>query len=154
MKVTTSGKPSQIDSKTCKDAIRFFGKKLLTPSLFEKVEVHIEFENFGKGTNEFAYCEWVDTNHRAKQFIITANKKLSRKDMILALAHEMVHVKQYARGELKDYLKSRKCKWKDEVLDLEQVDYWDLPWEIEAFGREKGLYVRYMEHLRSKDDAV
>ena len=26
-----------------------------------------------------------------------------------------------------------------------KIDYWDLPWEIEAHGREVGLFVRYCE---------
>jgi hypothetical protein len=60
----------------------------------------------------------------------------------------MVHVKQYAKGELKDYLRVNKCKWKGKIIDSDAVDYWDHPWEIEAHGREKGLYVKYLESLK------
>jgi hypothetical protein len=27
----------------------------------------------------------------------------------------------------------------------EDMNYWDCPWEIEAFGRELGLYKMFME---------
>ena len=67
---------------------------------------------------------------------------------LIALAHEMIHVKQYARGELKDYLRVNKSKWKGEIIDPQEVDYWDQPWEIEAHGREKELYYKFMNHLR------
>ena len=43
------------------------------------------------------------------------------------LAHEMVHVKQYLRGELNWSL----SKWKGKS-GYEDVEYWDLPWEVEA----------------------
>jgi hypothetical protein len=38
-------------------------------------------------------------------------------------------------------------KWKTEYIP-ETVHYYDLPWEIEAHGRELGMWVRYTEHLR------
>ena len=56
----------------------------------------------------------------------------------------MVHVKQWARGELKDVMKGYSlCKWKGKVFDTDKVEYYDAPWEIEAFGREYGLYIRW-----------
>lgn len=66
-------------------------------------------------------------------------------DMLSSFAHEFVHVKQFATGELR-MLKS--CsKWKDNVWVTrkdEVDDYYDSPWEIEAFGREEGLYLRFI----------
>ncbi len=43
------------------------------------------------------------------------------------LAHELVHVKQFARGELDD----RMTRWKTNKY-CENIDYWDQPWEKEA----------------------
>jgi len=37
-----------------------------------------------------------------------------------------------------------KHRWQGEWLD-EDPDYWDRPWEIEAHGREVGLFVRWAE---------
>ena len=52
----------------------------------------------------------------------------------------MVHVKQYARKELKqDY------DWLGKTYSPKKVSYWDQPWEIEAHGRETGLFVRWAE---------
>lgn len=150
MYLKTIGKPSKVQIKICKDAVKFYGKHLLGENLYHKVEITLEFDKMLTGKNEYAYCEREDNNHRAKEFTITVDPSLGKRNMLLALAHEMVHVKQYAKGELKDYARSNKTKWKTEVIDPDKVDYWDFPWEIEAHGREKGLYVRYMQQEGKK----
>jgi len=35
--------------------------------------------------------------------------------------------------------------WLGKTINPKKVSYWDLPWEIEAHGREVGLFVRYCE---------
>jgi hypothetical protein len=148
MYIRTTGKPTKTQLKLCKEAVKFFGKKLLGETLYHKINLKIEFEKLDK-KNAYAYCEWEFENHRSRDFILTIDNTLNTKQTLLALAHEMVHVKQYAKGELKDYLKVNKSKWKNEIHDLTEIDYWDCPWEIEAHGREKGLYVKFLEHLRA-----
>jgi hypothetical protein len=148
MYVRASGKPSKVPIKLCKEAVKFYGRQLLGETLYHKLEITINFETFKSNSNEYAFCEWEFENHRSRDFIITIDKKLSESAMLLALAHEMVHVKQYAKGELKDYLKVHKSKWKGEIIDPNVVDYWDQPWEIEAHGREKGLYIRFVEQMK------
>jgi hypothetical protein len=49
--------------------------------------------------------------------------------------------KQYARRELHP----SKEAWLGKTINPKKVSYWDLPWEIEAHGREVGLFVRYCE---------
>lgn len=148
MYVITSGKPSRIPMKLCKQAVRYYGRILLSENLYHKLNITVAFEKFNPKINEYAYCEWEFENHRAKDYTITIDRNLSKRNMLIALAHEMIHVKQYAKGELKDYLKVNKSKWKGEIIDPEEVDYWDQPWEIEAHGREKELYYKFMNQLR------
>ena len=65
--------------------------------------------------------------------------------MLETLAHEMVHVKQYARREMNDWvIEDKFYKWKGDFVP-ESTDYWDLPWEIEANGREVGLFIRWAQ---------
>lgn len=143
MHLKTSGKPSKIPIKECKDAVKFYSKYLMTEKLFNSLNVRIIFEDFPRKAKEYAFCEWKFANDRSRDFIITVDSKLSKKNILLALAHEIVHVKQYAKGELKDYLRSDKSKWQGTVFDLTKIDYWDQPWEIEAHGREIGLYIKF-----------
>ena len=148
MLLETSGKPNKLPIKICKDAVKFYGRYLLTENLYHKITVTLKFEHFDKKCSDYAYCEWEDKSHRAKNFIITLKKDLSKKEMLLAIAHEMVHVKQYARGELSDYVRLNKSKWQGVPYDLDTVDYWECPWEIEAHGREKGLYFKFQDYMR------
>ena len=150
MYLKTIGKPNKVQLKTCKEALKFYGRHLLGEILYHRVDVTLLFDKELTNKNEYAFCEWEDSNHRGKEFTITVDPSLGKRNMLLALAHEMVHVKQYAKGELRDYVRSNKSKWKSEIIDPEVVDYWDFPWEIEAHGREKGLYIRYLNHERSK----
>lgn len=53
------------------------------------------------------------------------------------MAHEMVHVKQMCRGQVKFYKKrngATQAMWLGKKY--ENYDYYDLPWEIEAYSRE------------------
>ena len=64
-------------------------------------------------------------------------------EILKTLAHEIVHVKQYVMGEL---------RWRDAGLlykginhDPENLmEYFELPYEIEAYGREKGLLYGFL----------
>jgi hypothetical protein len=150
MYLKTIGKPSKVQMKLCKEAVRFYGRHLLGEILYHRVEVTLTFDKTLAGKNEYAFCEWEDTNHRSKEFTVTVDSTMGKRNMLLALAHEMVHVKQYAKGELKDYLRSNKSKWMSEIIDPAKTDYWDFPWEIEAHGREKGLYIKFLNRGRSR----
>ena len=80
------------------------------------------------------FCMEEDKN----RFEIEIDKKLSIKDMITALSHEMVHVKQFARKEMVDGIKTGVARWKSKTIPL-TTNYWDLPWEKEAYRMEKKL---------------
>jgi hypothetical protein len=58
-------------------------------------------------------------------------------DWLTTLAHEMVHVKQFARGELEPSL----TRWKKRVDDFD--DYWDQPWEKEAIRLQHKLALNF-----------
>jgi len=148
MYIRTTGKPTKILLKTCKDAVKFYGKFLLSDILYHKINLKINFQQFDRKNKDVAYCEWEFENHLSRDFIITLDKNLNRKQILLALAHEMVHLKQYAKGELKDYVRVNSIKWKNQIIKENEIDYWFQPWEIEAHGMEKGLYVKFIEHMK------
>ena len=75
-----------------------------------------------------------------RTFEIEVEVTLRLRRLLETLAHEMVHVKQYARNEL--HVEYTNC-WKNEFYT--KTDYWDCPWEIEAHGRELGLFIRWAE---------
>lgn len=72
-------------------------------------------------------------------------------NLLYYLFHELVHVKQYLTGEMKD-LGQGKYKFKNRVFkmpdekDLEA--YYNQPMEIEAYGRQDGLVVLFYKHWK------
>lgn len=84
------------------------------------------------------YCLELDNN---RQFEIELDRSLSQRKLLETLAHEMVHVKQYARRELHPVNDT----WCGKTYNPKKTSYWDLPWEIEAHGRELGLFIRWAE---------
>lgn len=69
-------------------------------------------------------------------------KPKSLKDMGITLAHEMVHVKQLAKGTLKqvngvNYWKGKRFRKNHRYLNM--------PWEIEAFSKQELLFRRTLE---------
>ena len=128
-----------------KKAAKFYGEYLMGKKLAENVNLTIEFQRFDNDSRDYAYCDWVDDNHRSRVFVITIDRNLSKKETFLALAHEMVHLKQYAKGELKDIFRPvRMTKWMGQKYVTEELDYWEQPWEIEAHGRAIGLVVLWV----------
>ena len=77
------------------------------------------------------WCMMEDTN---REFTIEVSKDLTLKDFVTTLCHEMVHVKQYYRKEMDGYGK----KWKKGRVAT-KTDYYDLPWEKEAYRMQDKL---------------
>ena len=60
------------------------------------------------------------------------------------LAHELVHVKQYIKGELTGGIEAG-LYWKGTKFELEDFrDYYELPYEVEARGKERGLLIGFL----------
>jgi len=150
MHIKTIGKPSHIPIKIVKKAADFYGKYLIgRGKLYNNIKLTIQFEKFESNDGDYAYCDWTDDHHCRREFLIGIDRALNKKETLLALAHEMVHLKQYAKGEMKDIWKpTRMVKWQGERYLHEEMDYWECPWEIEAYGRERGLYFKFLTYLR------
>ena len=71
---------------------------------------------------------------------IEIDKKQKDDDFITCILHELVHVKQYLKGELKD-ISALEQRWKGESHI--SIDYYDLPWEIEAYHLQEVLLEEY-----------
>lgn len=70
---------------------------------------------------------------------MTLDSRLSVETLIHTLAHEMIHAKQRVRGQLKHRFKKNgkvEFLWCGKAYDK---DYYDSPWEIDAFKRERIL---------------
>ena len=138
-------KLSAIQRKLAQDACYFCIKKFC-PRLVDKIQIRVQgIENLLDKEDVFADCDFEDTHNRLpREFIIRIDNTLDLYVFLRVLMHEMVHVKQWAKGEMRQ-IKAKKItyKWFQNRIELDTIDYWDHPWEIEAHGRENGLMYQF-----------
>lgn len=56
--------------------------------------------------------------------------------LIITMAHEMIHVKQYARGQITHSKNMKARYWMGKKI---KADYYNQPWELEAYSKERIL---------------
>ena len=76
-----------------------------------------------------------------RKFKLSIKKGLSIYELISTVCHEMVHVKQYAKGELRWCNKKNNNMWKKSVKN--DIPYDDQPWEKEAYKLETKLAMEF-----------
>jgi hypothetical protein len=124
----TTGKPNKVPLALLDEALIFASEYLnIDPSL----EIDFEEEFDGK-------CGFCDLD--GKDIIISINPKMSVKEIIVTLFHELVHAKQYLKGELVNKDDGSPFKWKGKIFHEHfTIPYVDLPWEKEAYDLEEKM---------------
>ena len=146
MQVSVCKCPPKLSADMVTEAVRFYASTLMNRQLVRNLTVKVFFKDGGVD----GLCNTDDDLAKPREFALHINPKRSVKAMLTALAHEMVHVKQYATGESRQYERTPYVtKFRGVMVNTSTTDYWDLPWEIDAYGRELGLYVRFMEHWKN-----
>ena len=72
-------------------------------------------------------------------FDIEFNENLDLKTYIKTFFHEMTHLYQYVIGDLVD-INYEETVWNNKKYFILNDDYYDLPWEKEAFDNEDFMY--------------
>ena len=101
----------------------------------------LQIKNLQTDTGDLASC--IDTED-LNTFEIQLDKGMSLRKKLLSVAHEMVHVKQFTRKELEHTSSINRQLWRGKNYNTKNR-YYDLPWEIEAYGRELGLFTTWIE---------
>jgi len=135
-------------------AALFFAKQLIPDGrlrnrCFTKIRFDAKIEEQG-------YCSVEEYNSRnqPREFLIEIHPGLGARTILGVLAHEMVHVKQYVRGQYRGEL-SRNGKMRRIWLGKQySVAYMKRPWEIEAFGREMELVIALVESVAQKSKKI
>lgn len=137
---------SQRQKQRIESMVEFVKNKLMPRT--KDLEITVKLKDL-TSKNAYGFCmadpegsaERLD---RPREFELEIHSKLKLRKLLETVAHEMVHVKQYARGELYQGARIAKHRWQGKWVS-NNVDYWDQPWEIEAHGREAGLFVQWAE---------
>jgi hypothetical protein len=152
MHLTIRNLPAKFSLPVIRDASEFYAQRLLGPRLARSVSVRIVFvKGLHKTKGCLAMCTWEDDNHRPREFSIMMDSRMGEKTMMATLAHEMIHVKQYAKGELKDMLSAFfVSRFHGKLYNSDVIEYMKLPWEVEAFNNEAQLYLELKEYQKKK----
>ena len=142
MIVKIKGKNEKITRKELLMATKYFARSLMSERLCKNLTINLtcDINHHCDGSSV-----WVDSNHKPREFDVVINARKGKRTQLITLAHEMVHVKQHATCELKSMLMRCESRWHGRYIKEDEVNYFDKPWEIEAYGRELGLYQMYMQ---------
>jgi hypothetical protein len=127
-------------------ATGFFCNHLLGKRLSNNIIVNIHFvKNLlsNDGDRMLGECIPLYKYTRSRAFQVCLRSDLSRKQTILTLAHECVHLKQFARGELSSGLYPV-MKFFGAFYTEEESDYRLTPYEVEATKNEQVLYYLWL----------
>lgn len=117
-------------------ATESFAKQLKINRLKTNIELKFHHKLWVENTSE-GLCDSLDN----RNFIIDVGLY---GNWMATLAHEMVHVKQFARGELDCSLQH----WKGR--DHSDTEYWDQPWEKEARRLQHKMVVDFEKELNEE----
>lgn len=97
------------------------------------LNIEILLSNLMKESGVCGFCNAFSS----RDFLIEVDKTLDHYDIIETICHEMIHLKQHARKELKKYnYKNKSVLWKNKRYSIDEDEYSDFPWEKEAYEYE------------------
>jgi len=133
------------NNKLLKSLADFVLDKFFTQPKKDKLNIVVTYKKgLFEETDQYANCIWEDGHYRPFDFTIQIDPDQKIQLLLNSLAHELVHVKQWAKGEFYQLQRERSVyKFNGQRFDTEKIDYWDTPWEIEAHGRAIGLVVQW-----------
>lgn len=139
MNVSIEGCKNPVMEAEIYRAAHFFGRALLSHQMLPYIDLEVVMRTTitDLGTCDVThYNDW----YKPRFFVIELRRNRSFKTTISTLAHEMVHLKQFAKGELA----VMQDRWHKTFIDTDVVPYAELPWEIEASSMEHVLYKMYV----------
>jgi hypothetical protein len=122
--------------RLCKDVVTWFVSKYLP-----RYKLEIEVLHRGlKREGVVGWCDVAGETVRPREFLIELDTYLDKKNYVRVLLHELYHLQQWVKEELK--LKASKKYFKGECMD--DLQYWQQSHEIFAYWNEKILYQEYL----------
>jgi len=117
----------------------------------ENANILIQCSPFlSKNINGYTLYE-ENTEFNLKNVLIRINNQQHFSAILITLAHEMIHAKQFLSGQLKHHHKKH-YSWKDkDFFNIEHISYPSREWEKEALNEEGFLYEQYKNAKKNQD---
>lgn len=103
-----------------------------------------------KGLREAEDAQGIVFRFGERDLAMLVDSRLNYKDLVETIAHEMVHVRQMARGTLKTAVSRGRTHqiWRGKKMG--EIAYHRRPWEIEAFQLERLLVNNFVYDILGK----
>ena len=115
------GTKSQRDTVT---EAAYFAKSYLMPKI-QKLYVEIAIRNMDSDADMLQGDD-------DREYDVRVRKGMSKEDLLTAIFHELVHIKQDVRNEYP-------------IGEISDIPYFDRPWEIEAYALQEEMLKSYSE---------
>ena len=122
--------------KRCESIVNWFVEKYLPR---HKLEIVVHHRGLLR-ESAHGFCTVMDCDWRPRSFEIEMHNRMDVQNYTTILLHELWHVYQHVKGDLKD--RGEKRYWRG--IDHSYTDYSDQPWEQEAREMEVKLYNSYL----------
>ena len=172
MLVYINGIKSKEVQSRIRNCVKFYMGKLVSKKVRNKLTIYVNVQRKSIDGDRFGYCDPLGTNPetgRDEYDIEVVHSPKSdpwKGNVYKNLAHECVHVKQFATGQMNRNIVTQKTSsgkkltgtlWEGKMYissKYEETDegYYNSPWEIDAYGREVGLYRLWKQSLNEKED--
>ena len=158
MDIFVDGENSAMTDEETKVAVTWFAERLLGKRLARNVSIDVQFDEDMDAYGYAANMDEIERNPRV--FELQISSKIPKNRQIEVMAHEIVHIKQMARNELRmkagvkvfhdgTVVRHDVGIWMGKEYLVNEDTYFDLPWEIEAYGREVGLVRNFVKALQT-----
>jgi hypothetical protein len=127
--------------RICEDVASWFLNKFLP-----RHKIYVEIVHRGlKRECVYGYCDYTGESYRPREFLIELDTHMNQELYIKTLLHELVHLRQWVTGTLR----TKRGKRYYGSVNVEEIEYWDQPHEIEAREQEEPLYLEYLSEEKS-----
>lgn len=122
-----------------KRSVQFYANKLMSDKMLDNIFIRIKFNS---KIHAYGYASVIGNSDsgKAREFEIEIHPGIGAYEILSTLAHEMVHVKQFAYSEMNQRL----TRWYGTKVPSD-TDYYSQPWEIEANGMSQGLFMGFVK---------
>jgi hypothetical protein len=130
-------------------ALEFLVSKRLANTL--DIQYHIVKDLYSK-EGVFGDCFTEDYDRSPKFFDVRLSwtKAADIHIVVSTICHEMIHVAQYSQRRLRYLARSNVQAFEKEHVDMNEVKYYELPWEKEAYEKEDEVYAYVRKHMADR----
>lgn len=151
MIVFVEGRLTALNESEIIDAVGWYCDELIPVKLLNKIVLTVRVKKYcNQGQADVIDFDQAEPNN----YRIKIDNKLCWSGQLQALAHECVHIKQFVLKEFSTVCYGQYQRWKATYVDTKKTNYFDLPWEIDAFAQEPVLFDQYYAHLKRKSNYV